>query len=59
MCNPLLQVVQDSVQELLQLVPQIKSNISAAIAMVPEVVVLFTLLSHPHLHPSPCRCRAS
>ena len=31
-------VVQDSVQELLLLVPQIKSNISDAIAMVPEVV---------------------
>ena len=30
-------VVQDSVQELLLLVPQIKSNISDAIAMVPEV----------------------
>merc|ERR1712222_105157 len=31
------QVVQDSVQELLLLVPQIKSNISDAISMVPEV----------------------
>merc|ERR1719422_240881 len=31
------QVVQDSVQELLLLVPQIKSNISDAIEMVPEV----------------------
>jgi hypothetical protein len=31
-------VVQESVQELLLLVPQIKSNITDAIAMVPEVM---------------------
>ena len=40
-CNLLVQVVQDSVQELLLLVPQIKSNISDAIAMVPEVNAFF------------------
>ena len=70
-----MQVVQDSVQELLQLVPQIKSNISAAIAMVPEVGYIhlqlsrlnISLLSSPSTTsttsitstPTSCRWRAS
>ena len=46
-CNddlPPVEVVSDSVQSLLLLVPQIKANISQAIGMVPQVGRALTLL---------------